>query len=258
MNYKNFDSLINLSGLIFEPIDWDEEEFSKFDDVICELENGFYEEMNQNLFGKNSLEKEDIIKLYFGNIADIYYEILSAKFDDDDIDDDYDVDDVDEPNKIVMNKIKESYQSIIDTICIYSLKNEINLLKIVENNAYYCVLNIGYYYNKLKELQIEKGTKLTRLKSEFVNTDGYYLFKYLIDNFDKKTSNDNKFSCIYRMMVYDGFLSPTLKPEEYRNILSSEFKITLNFSINQKSNLSQKIINQYELIKSKYFDSLKI
>jgi hypothetical protein len=247
MNYTIFYKIINLWEIIFEPIDWDEEEFSKLEDFILECENHFQDEMSQNLFGKTSVEKEDILKIYFGNIAKIYYDILSVVFDDD------------EPKNIVINKIKESFQFIIDIICDYSLENDINLIKIVEDNKYYCVLNIGYYYNKLKELQIEKGTKLTRLKSEFLHTDGYYLFEYLIDNFDKKTSNDNKFSCIYRMMVHDGFLSPTLKPEEYKNILSSEhFKITLKFSINQKGNLSQKIINQYELIKSKYFDSLKI
>jgi hypothetical protein len=245
MNLEKLNILINLPELIFEPEHWDEGKLLKLDFSLDKLESEIFQEIMNNLFGKNFIEKDDIIKLYLEQIADVSYRILSLDFDDAD---------EDEINKNVLEKIKASYQSVINFICTTSIRNDINIIKISQINKYISYLDLTYYFDELKELNLEKGTNKEKLKSEFSSTDSYELFIFIVDYFDKSYSDHNKFSCIYRMMIKDGFIDENLKPEHFRRLIISEHKATIEFFLLTIDTLSKKIIKHYHSLKSDYLN----
>ena len=150
MNFEKLNFLIDITGLAFEPIDWDDGELSKLDLLLDKLESEISEEIINNLFGKNFIEKEDIIKFYLEQIADVNYKILICNFDEAD---------EDEINKNVLEKIKALFQSVINFICFTSIRNDINIIKISHINRYINYLDITCYIDEIKELNLEKGTK---------------------------------------------------------------------------------------------------
>lgn len=249
MNFENLNILIEILELIFEPADWDKDELSKLELTLELLESEISDEITNNLFGKNFIEKEDVIKFYLEKIADVNYRIFSADFDDTD-DDGYN-----EINKNVLEKIKETYQFIINFICTTAIRNNIDLIKLSEINIYISYLDLSWYDDELKELNLEKGTNKLKLKSEFSSIDAYELFIYIIDNFNISYSDHNKFSCIYRMMIVDGYISKDFRPEHFKRLIISEYKNTdIDFSLTNENALSKKIIKHYQSLKSDYLN----
>jgi hypothetical protein len=245
MNFEKLNILIDISGLAFEPKDWDESKLSKLDLLLDKLESEISEEIINNLFGKNFIEKEDVIKLYLEQIADVNYRILIVDFDDAD---------EDEINKNVLEKIKASYQYVINFICTTSIRNDINIIKISQINNYIKYLDLTYYFDEIKELNLEKGTKKSKLKSEFTSIESYDLFIFIIDNFSKSYSAHYKFSCVYRMMQEDGFISNDFKPEHFKRLIISEYNVSIKFFLLTKDKLSKKIIKHYQTLKSDFLN----
>ena len=92
-----------------------------------------------------------------------------------------------------------------------------------------------------------------RLKSEFSSIEAYELFIYVIEKFNSSYSDHNKFSCIYRIMIDEGYINKDLRPEHFKRLIMSEYKkITIKFSLLQKYELSKKIIKHYENLKSDF------
>lgn len=244
MNFYNLNILIEISELIFEPEDWGMDELSKLDLTLDTLENKTSEEISNNLFGKNFIEKEDIIKIYLEKIADINYNIFLVNFDDAD---------GDIINKIILEKIKETYQFIINFICTTAIRNNIDIIKLIEINKYISYLDLRWYKSELKELNLEKGTNKLKLKSIFSSIEAYELFIYIVDNFNSSYSDHNKYSCIYRMMIYDGYISKDFRPEHFKRLIISEYKnIAIDFFLINENALSKKIIKHYQSLKSNY------
>lgn len=253
MNFKNLDTLIYYIEYIFDHHYWNETVHSNLGNELIELENKIEKEIISNLFGKNTIEKEDVIKTYINNIGEINFHVFLTKFDE--------VVDVDDPteDRFIFDKLKESYQYIIDIIGHISIRENIDLIKIVDNNPITKgYLNIDIYRNDYNELVIQKGTKQNKFISEFTSKDAYNLFEYLIKNFDKKYSDHNKASCIYRMMINEGLLSNDLKAEKFRSYIKTDaYNTNSDFFLLTEDKLSKKIIKHYQLIKSKYFESLR-
>jgi len=244
MNFYNLNILIEILELIFEPEDLSMDELSKLDLTLNVLENKISEEISNNLFGKNFIEKEDLIKIYLEKIADVNYNIFIVNYDDAD---------EDEVNKIILEKIKETYQFIINFICTTAIRNNIDIIKLSKVNNYISYLDLRLYTNEIKELNLEKGTNKLKLKSEFSSIEAYELFIYIIDNFNSSYSDHNKYSCIYRMMVYDGYISKDFRPEHFKRLIISEYKnIAIDFFLINENALSKKIIKHYQSLKSNY------
>lgn len=251
MEIKELKNLINISGIPFEGIHWDDEEYRKFDVWISDIEFSTLDEIEKNLFGKTILEKTDVIRRYVSAIGEINYNILWVNFDDDDEKDIYAV------NHLALEKVKYCYQFIIDGICTLSYQNNINLIKILEDNpTTHGMLNIDVYNEKIKTSAIEKGSKLNLLKANILTAEGFDLFEYLLKNFDEKYTNHNKFSCLYILLSVDGHLNKDLRPEQFKSIIkASPFNIGIKFSLYNENELSSKIKKHYETLKNAFYKS---
>jgi hypothetical protein len=113
MKIKELNNLINISGIPFEDIHWDDEEYKKFDVWISDIECSTLVEIEENLFGKTILEKTDVIRRYVNAIGEVNYNILWVNFDD--------KKDIYAVNHLALEKVKYCYQFIIDGICTLSL-----------------------------------------------------------------------------------------------------------------------------------------
>lgn len=246
MNNLNFDTLeksVDIIGVLFEPIDWNESELNNLNKYIRVLEESFNQEIQSNMFGKNLMEKNDIIRICINKIGEVFDNFIWINFDEDE-----------DINAIILNRIKRFFQFLIDIICTISSQNNINLIKIVDGNPTIAdKLDFSIYYSKNIELTLALKTNKSALELSFLTPEAPRLFDYLLSNFDTKFSDHNKFSCIYRLMIEDGFLECDLKSERFKFLLKSVYKINnINFFLKSRSELSLKIINHYNSLKNSF------
>lgn len=246
MNNFNFDTLeesVAIIEVMFEPIEWDESELKNLDMCIRVLEESFNQEIQSNIFGKTRLDKQDLIKIYINNIGEVLYNVIWVNYEDDE-----------ELNLTVFDRIKDFYQFLIDILCRISYQNNINLPNIIDENPVISnKINLGVYYSINRENILNSKTKIKVLESYFLNSESKDLFNHLVENFDSSYSSHNKFSCIYRLMIEDGFMDSNLKSENFKMIIKSVLKIDdINFSIKSKKELSSKIIKHYNHLKNTF------
>lgn len=254
-----FTLLLNLPLLLFEQMDWDEEEYDAIDDVIYEIEENIIKELEENLIGKTKLLKDDIVRKYFNDIAENNDNILSAIYDEDD----YEI----FPGLLALKKVKELYQFVVDLICEISIKNNIDLIEMVNNNHHlYCRINISNYYNLVESsmLKVESSKSNfnnvesnisiveSNLKKCFVNDDAYKLFTYLNDNFGK-FREFNKFSCIYRFMYKDKLIDNEIRPQVFKRYIERFYNIEFKLVFYLEIDLSTKIKDHYKSLLDTYY-----
>lgn len=271
MTIESLDIFTQLCLQSTNPDEWDDETLKFLDWDIEDLEIDFYNQLETELFGKSTDKKNDVINILLSEIIKLKLETLSIRYSDD------------EKEKykfciLVQKKLKSLFDDFIIIINQICLINNINLENIVFNN-YYAKnsVDISIYLDELKHLNpnsfkknsfeeksneskndIKKSSiPVENLKNYFYK-DYYDLFVYLANNFSPNFSNYTKFSCIYRLMIKDKFLSEELKAERFKSLISKpphEIK-DIKFSLNQIDKLSKKVAMEYEKIKNEFFKNI--
>lgn len=238
--------VLQLSLDIFH-INWDETQLKILDWEIEDLKNEIFEEIEENLLGKHLILKEDYLVIYITYLSNLQDKILSVNLKDFDFAENCDK---------AQEKIIHFYQEIVDFICHECITHGIDLKKIVDRNHYALDnIDISIFENEFAESKLK--SRLSTMDSEkilrdqFSNPEYYDLFNHLVNNFNKKYSDHNKYSCIYRLMIEDGFLSNDLKPERFKQILEKKpFEIKITFFLKTKNDLSKKIKMHYHELKN--------
>ena len=238
------DGVLQLSLDIFNT-NWDETQLKILDWEIQDLKKEIQEEIEENLIGKHLIFKEDYVKIYLTNLSNLHDKILSLNIKDFEFAENCDK---------AQEKIIHFYQEIVDFICTECLTHGIDLKKIVDNNHYtFNNIDISIFENEIAESKLKSRLSTMDsekiLKDQFSNPEYYAFFNYLVNNFDKKYSDHNKYSCIYRLMIEDEFISNDLRPERFKQILEKKpFEIEITFFLKTKNDLSKKIkMHYYEL-----------
>lgn len=313
MNFKTFNLILDLSYIVCDEIEFKKNyKLSEIENFICDIEKKnnsnffetkyeFYElnniiskldtsqlilrndfdiELENNIFGLNLLEKEDLIRKYFTSLWEILDTVLSVNFEDDFDENDFDENDFDkdDPNEktlseqikkkqkinqltnlirnIRLEKSKDFFQDIVDIICYKSLQNSIDLIKIAKSNyLIFDKFNLKVYFDEINNSFLKNGTAESNFKLNFSKDIYFEFFIYLNDKFDDKISPHMKHSCIYRMMIQDGFLDNDLKPERYKRLIfKNEYSPEIKFSLNTKSSITKKPIEEYKKLKISFFE----
>ena len=240
-----------------------EEFLLKFESEIKLLDSDFQTEIFENIFGLNLIEKQDLIRIYLTKIAFMFSEVLGINFDDDlnlctTNEERIVVQNNISLKKIIIIKLKDLFQSIVDYICCVSIENSIDLKRIVEeNHITFSNLNLEFYNNGINASLIKKGTAEANFNLYFTKKTYFDFFLFLNNNFDKKTSAHHKFSCIYRMMIIDGFLDKDLKAERFKRlIIQNRFINEIKYSIVREIDLSKKTLQCYQKLKEEFFKTI--
>lgn len=239
----------------------------KLETITSQLSNNFEVEINENFFGLNSIEKEDLIRYYLTSISEIIIQILNVNFDEVNFNDS-NIDIENERHKkieqltnlfrkIIKTTIKDFYQFTVDRICHKAIKESIDLNRIVNNNHLtFGILNLGVYYESEKKSFLRKGTAESNFKLYFIKDIYFDLFVFLNTKFEAKTSSHIKHSCIYRNMIKDGYLDSDLKSEKYKRLVfANKYSPEFKFSLNTISDISEKATKNYNLLKTDFFKS---
>lgn len=247
MRHLFFEKIIEIPNLIFEELDWRNEDFENLEKDLHLLEKGFRDEISQNLFGKSELVKKDLIKLYINEISEIYHNYLLAKFE------------IDESDSIRLVEIfKSFFQDIIDVICLDCVKYSIDLEYIISNSlTSSSILNFDVYNEVLRSSLIKKSKSEEVLRNSFINSEAYDFFVFLHKNFYNK-SELTKYSCIYTKMIADKFLDVSIKPTHFKQLISkSPFNVDFKHSLKANHLIPSSAIKEYEKKKEEFLKSLE-
>jgi hypothetical protein len=243
MNENSLNHALFLAVEIFDGTIWTDQNLEILDWEIEDILNDILDELNENLIGQNLIYKEDVIRIYISTLAKIYDEILTIHVSNDD--------ELNNCNKAI-NKVKNLYQKIIDTICGICIINSINLKKIVDLNHYsFSNIDISIYNEEIENSKLNLNQLVKKTKS---NIQAY--FTDLLNNFNIKFSNHNKFSCVYRLMLKDGFITDEFRPERLKSLLRRPpYGIKIDFYLKRESDLSKIIVKHYNDLKEIFFNT---
>lgn len=252
---------------------------SKFETSILKLKKDFEKEIDDNIFGLNLLEKEDLIRKYLTSIAEILTTVFYVNFDEDFDEDDFNQEnfDMDNPNektiieqtekhkkialltKLIRSRVKiislDFFQDIVDVICYISLQNSIDLMKIIKNNyVIFGKFNVKIFTDEVNNSFLKNGSAESNFKLFFFKEIFFDFFIYLNNNFNTKISSHTKHSCIYRNMLIDGLLNEDLKAEHYKRLIfANKFAPEFEFSLLTMDYIPRKSIKEYNKLKEIFF-----
>lgn len=264
---------MNLPNLIFERLEWKNNDFNNLDEHLIECANYFREEISKNLFGLSLLEKSDLIKNYFFSISEIYHNYLSVIFEEEELGivikvtneedkvvEELEIVDVVEDEIKLVKIFKEFFQEIIDIICLECIKYNIDALSIVnENLLSNSILNLKVVYEAKKNSFLDSSMGETNLKKSFTSTQAFDFFNYLNQEFYKNKSILTKYSCIYTKMKGDKFLDNDIKPEHFKQLLSKPpYRINFTHPLKSPHATPKKASKEYEDKKLHFFSLEKL
>ena len=313
MNFKTFNLILNLPYVVYDEIGLEKNyklseienfitdieykndskesenkyEFDELNTFISKLENSililirdFEKEIDDNIFGLNLLEKEDLIRKYFTSIWEILDTVFIVNFEDDFDENDFGENDFDKDNpnektiieqskrkqkinqlinlirNIRLEKFKDFFQNVVDVICYKSLQNSIDLLKIAKNNyLIFNKFNLKVYLDEINNSFLKNGSAESNFKLFFSKEIYFDFFIFLNNNFNNKISSHTKYSCIYRNMIIDGLLTEDLKPEHYKRLIfANKYATKFIFSLHTMDEVSRKSMDEYNRLKNIFFN----
>lgn len=226
---------------------WDDNDYMGLQKDLSILLDNFLEEIEKNIFAKNLLEKESIIRECIALMGQIKNEILIVNYDDDFY--------CGFPDLKAIKIVNEFYNDIIDRICSLSIKHSIDLDEIINNNHFaFNMFDISIYHNQVNNSILKKNTAEVALKVLFKNIESYNLFLYLLEKFD--TTPLNKISCIYRLMYKDGYIREDVRPERFKQLLNKKpHEIDIKYSLKSEDALGKKTIRKFYQLKDEFLKS---
>jgi hypothetical protein len=238
-------------SLFEENIIWDENDYIELRKDLNILLDNFLEEIENNIFAKKLLEKEDIIRGCIVEMAEIKNNILIVNYDDNN-DDEFNCG---FPDSKAIKIFNEFYNDIIDRICYLCLKHSIELDEMIRKNFLaYEMFDISIYKDLVKESLLKKNTTEEAIKTLFKDVESYNLFCFLIKKFD--TTPLNKISCIYRLMHKDGNIREDVRPERFKQLLSKKpLEVEIKHSLKSEDALGKKTIRKFYQLKDEFLKS---
>ncbi len=271
MNHSAFLKITEMPNLIFERLEWKDDDFNNLEEHLFVCTNYFREEISHNLFGISLLEKSDLIKNYFFSISEIYHNYLSVIFEEEEVgilvkvikvvkgkEVGEEIVEIVEKveDKIKLVKIfKEIFQEIIDIICLECIRYNIDALSIVDENLLSnSILNLEVVYEAKKNSLLDSSMGETNLKKSFTSKQAFDFFNYLNQEFYKNKSILTKYSCIYTKMKGDKFLDNDIKPEHFKQLLSKPpYRINFTHPLKSLHVIPKIASNEYEEKKLLFF-----
>ncbi len=270
MNHTTFSIIIEMPNLIFERLEWKDDDFNNLEEHLSVCANNFREEISHNLFGLSLLEKNDLIKNYFFSISEIYHNYLSFIFEEEEVgilvkvvDEEGEEEELEivetVEDKIKLVKIfKEIFQEIIDIICIECIRYNIDALSIVnENLLSNSILNLHVFEEAKRNSLLEVSMGETKLKNSFTSTEAFQFFIHLNREFYKGKSNLTKYSCIFVMMRLDKYIDAELSPNDFKELIGKKpYNIEVKHYLKSLNSLPKRAKKEYEIEKDVFFKSL--
>jgi hypothetical protein len=272
MNHTTFSKIIEMPNLIFERLEWKDDDFNNLEEHLSVCTNKFREEISHNLFGLSLLEKNDLIKNYFFSISEIYHNYLSFIFEEEEVgilvkvvDEEGEEEELEivetVEDKIKLVKIfKEIFQEIIDIICIECIRYNIDALSIVDENLLSnSILNLEVFYEAKKNSLLDSSMGETNLKKSFTSKQAFDFFNHLNKEFYKDKSDLTKYSCIYVKMQADKFIDNDIKPEHFRQLLGKPpYRIIFPHPLKSLHAIPKRARKEYEEKKLLFFSLEKL
>lgn len=249
MNHTAFSKIIEMPNLIFDGLDWSDDDFNNLNEDLSIIENYFRDEIAENLFGSSRLVKNDLIKNYFHSISEIYQNYFLVVFEEDEI------------NSIKLLKtFKEHFQEIIDIICLECIKYNIDALSIVnENLLSNTILNLQIFEEAKRNSLLDISMGETKLKNSFTSKEAFDFFNHLNKEFYKDKSDHTKYSCIYVKMQADKFIDNDIKPEHFRQLLGKPpYRIIFPHPLKSLHAIPKRARKEYEEKKFLFFSLEKL
>jgi hypothetical protein len=247
MNHSAFSKIIEIPNLIFDGLDWSDDDFNNLNEDLSIIENYFRDEISENLFGSSQLTKYDLIKNYFYSISEIYHNYIFLIFD------------KEEKDSIKLLEIfKEYFQEIIDIICLECIKYNIDALSIVnENLLSNSILNLHVFEEAKRNSLLEVSMGETKLKNSFTSIEAFQFFNHLNREFYKGKSILTKYSCIFVMMRVDKYIDAELSPNDFKELIGKKpYNIEVKHFLKSLYSLPKKAKKEYEIEKNVFFKSL--
>lgn len=248
MKHNAFEKIIEMPNLIFDGLDWNEEDFNNLNEDLSIIIKYFRDEISENLFGSSQLTKNDLIKNYFYLISEIYHNYFFVVFD------------KEEKHSINLLKIfKEYFQEIIDIICLECVKYNIDALSIVDENLISnSILNLHVFKEAKRNSFLETSMGITKLKNSFTSAQAFNFFNHLNNEFYKDKSDLTKYSCIYVKMQADKFIDAELTPQYFKELIGKPpYNIKIPHFLKSLNSLPKKAEQEYESKKAEFFKSLE-
>ncbi len=221
-----FDELNKINNFIYFLEDeklWENFNISYYDMLETNSEN-FFNEINNNVFGKSKLEKNDIIsqfvfELYNNMVILDNFKKNNPKY-----------------NSTEYKFLSEIYESSINSIVYVCFKNGFDFVQIILNLKLRLSLFNLEKYNEMKEFMFdyEDNQNVDEPSPHiFKNPDVLELFMHFYEMYQPKNTYLSDISFIYRIMYQEKLIKSFCKPEIFRNWLSE------NKLLNTKSSISQ-------------------
>ncbi len=271
MNHNTFSIIIEMPNLIFERLEWKDDDFNNLEEHLSVCANNFREEISHNLFGLSLLEKNDLIKNYFFSISEIYHNYLSFIFEEEEVgilvkvvneegeEEELEIVEKVEDKIKVVKIFKETFQEIIDIICFECIRYNIDALSIVDENLLSnSILNLQVFDEAKRNSLLEISMAETKLKNSFTSIQAFDFFNYLNKEFYKDKSELTKYSCIYVKMQTDNYIDVDLTPQHFKQLISKPpYNIKITHFLKSLSSLPEKAKQEYESKKIDFFKSLE-
>jgi hypothetical protein len=272
MNHSAFFKIIEMPNLIFERLEWKDDDFNNLVEHLFVCTKYFREEISHNLFGLSLLEKSDLIKNYFFSISEIHHNYLSVIFEEEEVgilvkvvneegeEEELEIVEKVEDKIKVVKIFKETFQEIIDIICFECIRYNIDALSIVDENLLSnSILNLKVFYEAKKNSLLDSSMGETNLKKSFTSKQAFDFFNYLNQEFYKSKSLLTKYSCIYTKMKGDKFLDNDIKPEHFKQLLGKPpYRIIFPHPLKSLHVIPKRACKEYEEKKLLFFSLEKL
>jgi hypothetical protein len=240
MKYIQLNKLINFIHFLEDEDDWEEYNISGYD-ILESHSLNFQNEIKNNIFGKNNLEKNDIISEY---VFDIYNNILI-------LESFITENPINNSKEFYCKFLSETYENSINSIIYICLRNGIDFTHIVLNlKLKMSLFNLDSYNEaKIFLLNSDNNNNNNNIDESklfiFKNPKAYQMFIHFYEIYKLNKTYLSDISFIYRIMYEEKLIKEFCRPEIFRSWLTDNKLLNTKSSIS--TNLRLKLDKRYLL-----------